>query len=412
MPLLSFARILFGVLSLCILGLAAYLLIGWWSGEARSTADGAVYVVRDSWKLGAGLALAGWSIFGRWIVLVVLSRPGRRASRPQRGRGEVVAGPGGDEIYLESHGPAEGPVVIFTHGWGLDSTIWNLAKQDFEGSMRMITWDLPGLGRSRLKGNLTLPRMAEALKTVIAQAGGRPVVLVGHSIGGMTIQTLARDDPGLFADQVAGVVLLNTTYTNPLRTMILAPLMRALQRPVLVPLMYLTVWLKPLVWLMAWQSYLSGSAHMAQRLGFGPDVTRSQLDHVALLVTRNSPGVQARGNLAMFGWEAGNAFSRLGVPTLVMAGDLDIVTKAEAGKHLAASTDRGEFELVRRANHMGPLEQAETYHAAIARFVDGLGTGRHEPVLSAGPVASASVADPGDQEPVSDAVWPETPRRM
>ncbi len=53
-------------------------------------------------------------------------------------------------------------------------------------------------------------------------------MLVGHSIGGMTIQTLARDHPELFGREVVGVVLLNTTYTNPLKTMILPRLMQAL----------------------------------------------------------------------------------------------------------------------------------------------------------------------------------------
>ena len=369
MALLSLARIVFALLSLLVLGLAAYLLVEWWQGETALAPDGTEYVVRETWLLVTGLALAFWSVLGRWVVLMLLARPSVWPSRPERGQGQSVSGPGGDKIYVEAHGRVEAPVVIFTHGWGLDSTIWNLAKRDLAHGMRMITWDLPGLGRSTLKGSLTLAHLAQALKAVMAQAEGRPVILVGHSIGGMAIQTLARDEPDLVARQVAGIVLLNTTYTNPLRTMVLSPLMQALQRPVLTPLMHLTRWFVPGVWIVAWQSYLSGSAHMAQRLGFGPDVTRSQLDHVALLVTRNSPGVQARGNLAMFDWGAEDALAGLGVPTLVLAGDRDIVTRAEAGERIAAGVERGQARVIRRANHMGPLEQATAYHDAIAAFV-------------------------------------------
>jgi pimeloyl-ACP methyl ester carboxylesterase len=92
---------------------------------------------------------------------------------------------------------------------------------------------------------------------------------VGHSIGGMTIQTLARDDAAYFNRKVAGTVLVNTSYTNPLKTMILSGLAQAIRWPLLEPLMRLGIVLQPLVWLSAWQSYLSGSSHMANRLGFG-----------------------------------------------------------------------------------------------------------------------------------------------
>src|SRR4051812_37708413 len=95
---------------------------------------------------------------------------------------------------------------------------------------------------------------------------------------------------------VAGVVLLHTTHTNPLKTMILSGLLQALQRPVLEPGMKLAIALQPLAWMLNWQSYLSGSAHLAQRLGYGKFVTRSQLEHTTLLATRNSPAVLARGN--------------------------------------------------------------------------------------------------------------------
>lgn len=369
MPLLALTRILFGAVSLGLLALSIYWLYTWGRGDLVTAADGAVYTHRESWRLWAGLGILAFSFLGRWIVLLVLAGPDRAPSLPTRSGGRLIDGAGGSTLYVERHGPADGPLVIFTHGWGLDSTIWNCARRDLATQMRLLTWDLPGMGRSRLGADLSLEHFSDNLKAVIEQAGRRRVILVGHSIGGMTIQTLARDHPELVQERVAGVVLLNTTYINPLRTMILSPLLQALRLPVLQPLMYLMIGLQPLVWLMAWQSYLSGSAHMAQRLGFGPDVTRSQLEHVTLLITRNPPGVQARGNLAMFRWDATDALTGLGVPTLVLAGDRDIVTKAEAGQRIAAGIARAELRIVPRANHMGPLEQAAVYHEAIADFV-------------------------------------------
>lgn len=219
---------------------------------------------------------------------------------------------------------------------------------------------------------VTLPAFAEDLRRVVMSSGDERVVLVGHSIGGMMIQTLVRDHPDFIRDRVAGVVLINTTYTNPLRTMIFPRLVKALQKPVLEPVFHLMAWLQPLFWLGAWQGYLSGSAHMANRLGFGRYVTRSQLEHTTLLATRNPPAVQALGNLAMFHWDATGALRDLGVPLLALGGALDIVTKPDASQVMAADAPSAELEVIDGVNHMGFLERADSYHLAIETFVASL----------------------------------------
>ncbi|RYG19517.1 MAG: alpha/beta hydrolase [Caulobacteraceae bacterium] len=382
MPLIPVVRLFLGWLSLAILALAAYLLFSWFQGELVQDVDGVVVRAREGWRLWTSLGLLAWSVAGRWVVTPLLARPDAEATRPDRSHGQMIAGFDGSELYVEQHGPATSPAMILTHGWGLDSTIWSYARRDLGQRFRLILWDLPGLGRSRLNGPLTLEVLAENLRAVLALAD-RPVILVGHSIGGMTIQTLARDHPELFRRAVSGVVLISTTHTNPLRTMILSNLMLALRRPVLEPVMRLAGWLQPLAWAGAWQGYLSGSAHLANRFGFGPHVTHSQLEHTTLLATRNPPGVLGRGNLAMFRWDAGAGPSNLGAPTLVLGGDMDIVTKLRAGQAIAGAAPDARFEAVEGANHMGFLERAEVYNAAIARFAQSLG----ETAPAAGPGA-------------------------
>jgi pimeloyl-ACP methyl ester carboxylesterase len=374
MPLIAFARFLFSILSLAVLGLCAYLLWTWYQGDLVRDADGVLYRVREDWRLWVGLALLAWSFLGKVIITPLIATPDKAArSKPTRGEGAMITGASGAQLYVESVGPADAPAVVLTHGWGLDSTIWSYAKRDLAGH-RLILWDLPGLGRSRLaKGKaLSLDDFAADLGTVIDLAGDQPVVLVGHSIGGMTIQTFARDYPALFARRVAGVVLLNTSYTNPLKTMILSGLLTALRWPLIEPMMRLAIWLQPLAWLSAWQSYLSGSAHLANRLGFGRFVTRSQLEHTTLLATRNPPGVQAKGNLAMFRWDVSQTLPQITKPVLVIGGDVDIVTKLEASRHIAAVIPKAKLQVVDGVNHMGFLERAEVYNRAVAEFVDDL----------------------------------------
>lgn len=367
MPLLSILRFIFALLSLVILGSAAYLLWTWWQGDFIRDADGALERVRDDWRLWTGLALLAWSFLGKAIVVPLLARGDKDATKADRGQGRTLKGVGGASLYVETLGAEDAPPIVMTHGWSLDSTIWHYAKRDLARRFRVIVWDLPGLGKSKPAGEISLKNFAEDLRTVMGEAGGKPVVLVGHSIGGMTIQTLARDHPELFGREVAGVVLLNTTYTNPLKTMVLSGLAQAL-RPVIELFCRLTIALQPLAWAGAWQSYFSGSAHMANRFGFGDYVTRSQLEHTTLLATRNPPGVSAKGNIAMFHWDATSAAAQLNCPVLVIGGDKDILTKLEANKAIAARAPKARLQVVEDVNHMGFLERADIYDVAIAEF--------------------------------------------
>lgn len=305
-------------------------------------------------------------------MLGLIARPDRKTIRVGRRTDMIVNSPTGSRLSVQSGG--RGGAILLTHGWGLDATIWATTRDRLEARHRVISWDLPGLGGStEPPGPLSLETMAEDLKAVIAHAG-EPVVLVGHSIGGMTIQTLARDHPAVFREQVRGVVLYNTTYTNPLRTMIASRLALALRRPVIEPVMRLAIGLQPIARVMAWMGYFSGHAHLANRLGFGGRVTWSQLEHTTRLATRNPPAVLARGNLAMFRWDAGTGVAGIACPVLVVGGAVDIVTKVEASRRIAQDAG-ARLTVARGANHMGFLEQEEGYSEALTAFVRALDAG-------------------------------------
>lgn len=369
MPLLFIVRFFTTLLSLAILGAAGYLLWSWYQGDVVRDAAGLFHRVREDWRLWTAIGLLAWSFLGRSILPLLLAKRDQRPTRAERGRGQFIPSPTGSSLYVETHGAAGAPLIIFTHGWGMDSTFWHYARQDLADRFRLVLWDLPGLGQSKAAGRdgIGLEAFATDLATVLEASGRQPAVLVGHSIGGITIQTLIRDNPQI-QNRLAGLVLLNTTYTNPLKTMIFSGLLRALQRPLLEPAMKLTILLQPLAWLSQWQGYLSGSAHLAQRLGYGKFVTRSQLEHTTLLATRNSPAVLARGDLAMFHWDATGALAQLRIPALVIGGDKDIVTKLEANRTIADETDRAELRVVEGVNHMGPMERADLYNQMIAEF--------------------------------------------
>jgi pimeloyl-ACP methyl ester carboxylesterase len=368
MPLLFIARFLFSLLSWGILAAAGWLLWQWYDGTLVIGDDGLLRRTREDWQLWLGAGLLAWSFLGGFIIRPLLAKPDRQKLDAHHGDGEVIEGARGAKLYVEQLGPRNAPCLILTHGWGLDSTIWAYTKSELAKDFRIVVWDLPGMGRSRAgPDSVHLSAFAEDLARVIAWTGRDKVVLASHSIGGMTTQTLARDNPAFFKDRVAGAVLINTSHTNPLKTMVLSGLAQVL-RPLIELQLYLTAWLEPLAFISAWQSYFSGAAHLANRLGFGPHVTQSELNKTTLLTVRNSQRAQALGNLSMFRWDATGVFGDIDVPVLVLGGKLDIVTKAEASRTIAASALDGRLEIIEESNHMGFLERPEVYNRAISAF--------------------------------------------
>lgn len=353
MPLQLLTRWIFSLLSLAVLISAGWLLYDWWRYEQDS----------DDWRLWTGLGLLAFSFFGRPLVLLLIGKGGRPPAQPV-GEVERVTAPDGTELALERFaGP--GPTVILTHGWGLDRSAWRYVESQLVGRRALLAWDLPGLGDTSQPPDkiYDLERFADALAKVIELAGG-PVVLVGHSIGGMTIQTLLRRGP---TAEVLGAVLVNTTYRRVDRTLIAAPVFTAL-RPLIIGLLHLQIWLEPLAWLQKWQSYLSGSLHLANRLtAFGPDATRAEQDHAARLAAKARPSVEAKGVLAALRWDATDSLGRLGVPVLTLTGALDLVTRPRAGQRIASAAG-GENLHDERTAHNSLMDRSELYAEAIDRF--------------------------------------------
>lgn len=262
----------------------------------------------------------------------------------------------------------QGPVYLLTHGWSLNHTIWNDILPSLLSRGEVITWDLRGLGRSdRPSDNdYSLEAMANDLAAVLQLAANRPVVLVGHSIGGMIAQTFCRLHSDQLGSRVTGLVLVDTSYTNPVRTAWGASLWQALQKPVLEPLLHLTIWLSPLVWLSNLSSYWNGSTHWTTRFtSFAGKQTWRQLDKACRLSAWASPAVMARGMFGMLHFDEQATHPAITIPVTVVSAMNDILTLPEANQHIVTSVPLGQFVPLDPGGHMSLLENAQPVAAAI-----------------------------------------------
>jgi pimeloyl-ACP methyl ester carboxylesterase len=409
-----------GLLSLAIIAGGIYLLVRWYD-ESHTVApartgtivatpvsdidisyEGAPIAVpvrtvfrfepgmnRQTAYLMTGIVLLSVAVMGGWLrrfASMMLGGPkpalGAAAHEPSDDRsGEVrrITQPDGTILQVECYGPVDAPPIVMTHGWGCDSTEWYYAKKYLAGHFRLILWDEPGLGLSKKPDNkdYRLEKLAADLGAVLAFAGDKPAVLVGHSIGGMIILTFCKVFPETLRERVAGVVLVHTTYTNPVRTTKMAALYTAIETPVLIPLLYLTIALWPLVWAMNWLSYLNGSAHRStHKESFAGTETRGQLDFFARFMPRGRPDVLARGTLGMIAYDATATLKTIPVPTLVVVGDQDATTLPEAGDYIKRHVPNAELATLSPAKHLGLIEQHSAFDKLVGEFAEScLSTG-------------------------------------
>ena len=122
-------------------------------------------------------------------------------------------------LHVETTGPADAEVtVVLLHGWTLDGRAWHRQLADlrdrFDDTVRVVTYDARGHGRSSCMAlpTATVAQLGDDLAAVLDEVvpTGR-VVLVGHSMGGMTIMEYAHRHPGQFAARTAGLVFVSTT---------------------------------------------------------------------------------------------------------------------------------------------------------------------------------------------------------
>jgi pimeloyl-ACP methyl ester carboxylesterase len=128
----------------------------------------------------------------------------------------------GIELAVEEVDPAAGGkpeiTVVFVHGFALSRRSWHFQRLALsrltEPRVRQVLYDHRSHGESgrATEASSTIDQLALDLGEVIDKAGIEgPTVLVGHSMGGMTIMALAELRPELFAGQVCGVALIGTS---------------------------------------------------------------------------------------------------------------------------------------------------------------------------------------------------------
>ncbi|MEU6507217.1 alpha/beta hydrolase [Streptomyces sp. NPDC046942] len=133
-----------------------------------------------------------------------------RYTPPAPSRELTVVSADGARLHAEVHGPENAPPVVLSHGWTCSTAFWAAQIRDLAADHRVIAYDQRGHGRSPASSACTTRALADDLEAVLAEtlAPGEKALIVGHSMGGMTIMAAATRPR--FREHAAAVLLCST----------------------------------------------------------------------------------------------------------------------------------------------------------------------------------------------------------
>lgn len=301
-------------------------------------------------------------------------------------RGEVrqVAATDGTLLHVEidepsDEAPEDGLTVVFAHGYALNLDSWHYQRRALRGRARLVFYDQRSHGRSARADFDThhVDQLGSDLGAVIdAIAPTGPLMLVGHSMGGMTIMALAAQRPELFTERIYGVALIATTAgglaTGPLGLplgvgqafhRIAPPVAAALARRKGV--VEKVRWNQSDLGLLLTRLYSFGTTATAQANRFVASmVSATPIDVVAEFL----PALQEHDKRAVL-----SVFEN--VELLVIVGDSDRLTPKEQSAEIVRHVPGAEFVIVRDSGHMLTLEK---YEEVDARLLDLLARVRRD----------------------------------
>lgn len=242
----------------------------------------------------------------------------------------------GEKIFYVK-GKASAPTTVLAiHGSGGDHTHWPYRLNRLP-DVGFIAVDLPGHGASAGDGRLRVEAYADFIESMVATLALPRVILMGHSLGGAIVQTIALREPSW----LAGLILVGTGARLRVHQDILDGLRLSFEATV----------------------------DRVCRRAYGPTASPE-------LIRTGREGLLGTSPDVLFGdYTACDKFDRMAVihnirlPTLVVAGDADRLTPLKYGEYLREHILGARLAVIHRGGHMMAVEQPEIFTQHVGSFL-------------------------------------------
>ena len=319
----------------------------------------------------AGAAVAAGVTAG--VAGRLLSDRQRKARKLRRGdeipfgslhspRRSVIATDGVKLNVEIDEGPqTDGPTIVFSHGWMCSLDNWHFQRAALRGKARLVFVDLRSHGKSARSSdaNSTVEQLGRDLETVIDECvPDGDIILVGHSMGGMTIMSMAAQFPGIFDNRIKGVVLCATGAgqlvkgSNALRYL----------RPIIA---------RTTLLLDTGRTFNSFS--VLRRFALGPHAPEKYVDMTEEMILKNSSHVLLDFYPTLLTLDLHETLTNMSADhVIVIGGEKDLLTPIRHSRKLAELIEGAHLIELKDTGHMVMFEEHETVTGAITEVLDAI----------------------------------------
>jgi pimeloyl-ACP methyl ester carboxylesterase len=266
----------------------------------------------------------------------------------------VLTSHDGGEIYTIWRG--EGPPVLFAHGVTLTSRVFAKQFDSFPAAgFRAVAFDARGHGQSKPgESGHSIENLGEDIRTVLEALDLHDAILVGHSMGGMAVQSFVVHHAAVAAERVRGIVLQSTSARMPTSD---ARKTRGVLERVsgAVPDFGALMRQKNLGLVLA-------------RVGFGDDPYASHVEATRQMLASCSKDTIREGTKSLLALDFTEQLPDFRLPTLVVVGTHDAITPAGDSRRIAELVPGAELVEYEGAGHMLMYERTDEVDALIMDF--------------------------------------------
>jgi pimeloyl-ACP methyl ester carboxylesterase len=290
-------------------------------------------------------------------------------------RGCVVTTPDGTSLVVREVGPVTAPLtIVFAHGFCVRMGSFHFQRTALAArwgdQVRMVFYDQRGHGQSASAATetYTVPQLGLDLETVLAvMVPVGPIVLVGHSMGGMTVLSHARQFPQRYPRRIVGAALISSAAEGLSRS----PLGETLQNPALEAVRFAARY-APRAVHRTRGAIRSLIRPIIRDASFGgADVSPSLVEFSQAMIHGTDVATLVEFLHALEVHDETAALPVLArIPTLIACGGRDLLTPAKYSEEMAAVLPDSELVIVPGAGHLVQLEVPDVINDALLRLVE------------------------------------------
>lgn len=295
-----------------------------------------------------------------------------------QGRKISVTAADGTELNVMEFGPHDlslgtaKQTIILSHGWTCQIDYWRAQINELAQTHRVIAYDQRGhgetsLGETEISCELLGQDLSSILKVVVPK--GEKAIICGHSMGGITIQSWAKQFPEQVVEVAAGIVLISTVAVN------LPGTVRILPDELEIPEAASQLAVKVIAGMPApMPGFLSQT--FAHLVAMAKVVEQQPLAFASKIISQCPPVARARWGRAMMSVDVVDGLANFSVPAMVLVGTEDRITPVVSAEvivqKLRSAGTQVDYRIFEGSGHLLNVERVTECNKAVTEFIGSL----------------------------------------